>query len=66
MVNDLEMETYTGSLSCKEMLEFQCSSWYHRYKDLTFKCIIVKPPDSEFRKYLESDGIFIPEGAENQ
>jgi hypothetical protein len=70
MANDdspnLEAHTLTGPLSCKEILEFQYSSWYSRYKNVTFKCTIVKPPDPEFRKYLESDGIFIPKGAEDQ
>jgi len=56
----------TRSLSCRDILEFQQSSWYPRFKDVAFKCKIIRPLGGEFRKYLEADGIFVPKGSEDQ
>lgn len=53
------------TLSRADILHFQFSAWYPRFKHLTFKSTIVRPLSEEFKKYLLSDGVHIPDGSEN-
>ncbi|KAG8998932.1 hypothetical protein FRB94_006515 [Tulasnella sp. JGI-2019a] len=47
------------------VLAFQCSSWYDTFAPITIKSTIIRPLPEDFREYLESDGVTIPEGAED-
>ena len=47
------------------ILAFQFSSWYPRFKQISIKSTIIKPLEDSFREYLNSDGVFVPEGSEN-
>jgi hypothetical protein len=47
------------------ILAFQFSSWYPRFKQISIKSTIVKPLEDSFREYLNSDGVFVPDGSEN-
>lgn len=47
------------------ILAFQFSSWYPRFKQISIKSTIVKPLEDSFQKYLDSDGVFVPDGSEN-
>ena len=44
---------------------FQFSSWYPRFATHTIKSTVVRPLSSAFRDYLDSDGVFVPDGAED-
>lgn len=65
--NDHEEQLIDGNglYTCKEMLEFQYSSWYDRYRDVALKSKIIRPLSEEFRKYLLSDGVYLPIGSED-
>ncbi|KAF5360359.1 hypothetical protein D9756_004749 [Leucocoprinus leucothites] len=47
------------------ILSFQFSQWYPRFVKQTIKSTIIRPVPAGFQEYLTSDGIFVPEGAEN-
>ncbi|KAG0700464.1 cytoplasmic protein [Suillus ampliporus] len=47
------------------LLSFQFSSWYPTFSSISIKSIIIRPLDQAFKEYLDSDGIFVPEGSEN-
>ncbi|KAG8944066.1 hypothetical protein FRC04_002206 [Tulasnella sp. 424] len=47
------------------VLAFQTSSWLDVFSSVTIKTSIIRPLPADFRQYLESDGITIPEGSEN-
>lgn len=47
------------------ILSFQFSSWYPTFSDLTIKSKIIRPLSQTFRDYLDSDGVFVPEGSED-
>ncbi|KAF8895450.1 D123-domain-containing protein [Infundibulicybe gibba] len=47
------------------VLSFQFSSWFPRFASLSLKSTIVRPLTQEFCDYLNSDGVFVPEGSEN-
>ena len=47
------------------ILSFQFSSWYPAFSDLTIKSKVIRPLSQSFRDYLDSDGIFVPEGSED-
>ncbi|EIW59585.1 D123-domain-containing protein [Trametes versicolor FP-101664 SS1] len=47
------------------LLAFQFSSWYPRFADHSIKSTIVRPLSAAFCEYLNSDGVFVPEGAED-
>ncbi|CAL1695946.1 unnamed protein product [Somion occarium] len=47
------------------ILAFQFSSWYPRFSNLSIKSTIIRPLSQEFREYLDSEGVFIPEGSED-
>ncbi|KAI0259824.1 D123-domain-containing protein [Gloeopeniophorella convolvens] len=52
-------------LTREDVLAFQFSSWYPTFSSLSIKSTIV-PLDDDFKAYLESDGVFVPKGSENQ
>lgn len=47
------------------ILAFQFSSWYPRFKQISIKSTIIKPLEDLFQEYLNSDGVFVPDGSEN-
>ncbi|RDX49928.1 D123-domain-containing protein [Lentinus brumalis] len=47
------------------VLAFQFSSWYPSFSNHSIKSTVVRPLSSAFREYLDSDGVFVPEGAED-
>ena len=47
------------------ILSFQFSSWYPAFSDLTIKSETIRPLSQSFRDYLDSDGVFVPEGSED-
>ncbi len=47
------------------VLSFQFSSWYPLFTKHTIKSNIIHPLSSDFWEYLDSDGVFVPEGSEN-
>lgn len=47
------------------LLSFQFSSWYPTFSSISIKSTVIRPLDQPFKEYLDSDGIFVPEGSEN-
>ncbi|KIJ62710.1 hypothetical protein HYDPIDRAFT_135933 [Hydnomerulius pinastri MD-312] len=47
------------------ILGFQFSTWFPSFAPVSLKSTVIKPLDESFRSYLESDGVFVPEGSEN-
>ncbi|KAG8920593.1 hypothetical protein FRC00_009782, partial [Tulasnella sp. 408] len=47
------------------VLAFQTSSWLDLFSSITIKTSVIRPLPRDFREYLESDGITIPEGSED-
>ncbi|KAI0770519.1 D123-domain-containing protein [Fomes fomentarius] len=47
------------------ILAFQFSSWYPQFSKATIKSTVVRPLSASFRQYLDSDGVFVPDGAED-
>jgi hypothetical protein len=47
------------------LLAFQFSSWYPTFAETSIKSTIVRPLSKEFREYLESDGVVVPDGSED-
>ncbi|KAG1749234.1 D123-domain-containing protein [Suillus lakei] len=47
------------------LLSFQFSSWYPTFSFVSIRSTIIRPLDQAFKEYLDSDGIFVPEGSEN-
>jgi len=47
------------------VLSFQFSAWYPKFAKHTIKSTILRPLPSDFKEYLEAEGVFIPEGADN-
>ncbi|GBE85182.1 D123-domain-containing protein [Sparassis latifolia] len=52
-------------LTLESVLAFQFSAWYPRFSSLSIKSTVIRPLTQEFRDYLDSDGVFVPEGAED-
>lgn len=48
------------------ILSFQFSQWYPMFVKHTIKSTIIRPVPAGFQEYLTSDGIFVPEGAEDK
>jgi hypothetical protein len=46
-------------------LSFQFSCWYPKFSKITIKSHIIRPLSREFCEYLDSDGVFVPEGSED-
>lgn len=49
-----------------DVLACQTSSWYPTFERKTIKSTIITGLGEDFRAYLESDGLIIPEGAEDR
>ncbi|OAX42331.1 D123-domain-containing protein [Rhizopogon vinicolor AM-OR11-026] len=47
------------------LLSFQFSSWYPKFSSISIKSTIIRPLDDAFKEYLDSDGVFVPEGSDN-
>lgn len=50
-------------LTKQELLSCVFSSWYPKFRQMTFKSEIIKPLDPSFIDYLLADGIYLPGGA---
>lgn len=51
-------------LSHSTILAFQFSSWHPKFSKFSIKSTIIRPLGSDFREWIESDGVFIPEDPE--
>lgn len=47
------------------ILAFQFSSWFPSFSSMSIRSTIIRPLDQPFKCYLESDGVFVPEGSED-
>ncbi|KAG8906631.1 hypothetical protein FRB99_006419 [Tulasnella sp. 403] len=47
------------------IISFQTSSWYETFSAVTIKSVIIRPLSDEFREFLQSDGVTIPDGSED-
>ncbi|PFH53960.1 hypothetical protein AMATHDRAFT_136028 [Amanita thiersii Skay4041] len=47
------------------ILSFQFSSWYPLFANQSIKSTIIQPLSRDFKDYLDSDGVYIPEGSED-
>jgi hypothetical protein len=47
------------------ILSFQFSSWYPTFSSISIKSTVIRPLDEAFKEYLNSDGVFVPEGSDN-
>ncbi|KDR82744.1 hypothetical protein GALMADRAFT_58004 [Galerina marginata CBS 339.88] len=52
-------------LTTSYITAFQFSSWYPTFADHSIKSTIIRPLSDDFRKYLNADGVFVPEGSED-
>ncbi|KAI0947119.1 hypothetical protein AcV7_009632 [Taiwanofungus camphoratus] len=65
MPSTANIPTLFPALASDSLLAFQFSSWYPRFSSLSIKSTIIRPLSQEFREYLDSDSVFVPEGAED-
>ncbi|KAF9013479.1 D123-domain-containing protein, partial [Cyathus striatus] len=47
------------------ILAFQFSSWYADFATHSIKSTVIRPLSEEFKEYLNSDGVFIPQGSDD-
>jgi D123 len=52
------------TLTKKDVIAFQFSSWYPTFSSLSIKSTVL-PLADDFKAYLEADGVFVPVGSEN-
>ncbi|KAH9971930.1 D123-domain-containing protein [Lactifluus volemus] len=52
------------TLTKRDVIAFQFSSWYPTFSSLSIKSTVV-PLADDFKAYLEADGVFVPAGSEN-
>nr|GAT60350.1 predicted protein [Mycena chlorophos] len=52
-------------LNASSILAFQFSSWYPTFSSISIKSTIIRPLPSDFAEYLHSEGVFVPEGADD-
>jgi hypothetical protein len=57
--------TLFPALTHDYILAFQFSSWYPTFAAHSIKSTIIRPLSTEFREYLDADGVFVPEGSED-
>jgi len=50
-------------LSRADVLACVFSAWYPTFRKHSPKASVIKPLTSEFVEYLQSDGVFLPEGS---
>ncbi|KAL5635767.1 hypothetical protein ACGC1H_004543 [Rhizoctonia solani] len=58
--------SFFPSLRRTDVLACQTSQWYPNFQHKTIKTTIITGLGEDFRAYLESDGLIIPEGAEDR
>ena len=51
-------------ITANYILAFQFSSWFPSFSSMSIRSTIVSL-DRSFKSYLESDGVFIPDGSED-
>lgn len=61
----VDSESLFPAQSTSYILSFQFSSWYPTFSSVSIKSTIIRPLSSEFRDYLDADGVFVPEGSED-
>ncbi|KAF9267482.1 D123-domain-containing protein [Marasmius fiardii PR-910] len=54
------------SFSKSYILDFQFSSWYPKFRQVSIKSTIIKPLANDFCDYLNADGVFVPRGSGNE
>ncbi|TBU39459.1 cytoplasmic protein [Dichomitus squalens] len=47
------------------ILAFQFSNWYPAFRQHSIKSTVIRPLSAAFREYLDFDGVFVPDGAED-
>lgn len=47
------------------VLAFQFSAWYPRFASHSIKSTVIRPLTADFKEYLDSEGVFLPEGSED-
>ncbi|KAJ7670270.1 D123-domain-containing protein [Mycena rosella] len=52
-------------ITAADILRFQFSSWYPIFSSLSIRSTIVRPLPQDFLDYLHSDGVHVPEGADD-
>ena len=57
--------TLFPQLTPEALLAFQFSLWYPRFSSWSIKSTIIRPLSKSFHEYLDSDGVFLPEGSED-
>ncbi|KIP10224.1 hypothetical protein PHLGIDRAFT_66166 [Phlebiopsis gigantea 11061_1 CR5-6] len=65
MPSPISQPTLFPTTTPENILAFQFSSWYPRFSSLSIKSTVVRPLEQEFLDYLNADGVFMPEGAED-
>lgn len=53
------------SATASYLLSFQFSSWYPAFSAISIKSTVIRPLSGAFHKYLDADGVFVPEGSED-
>jgi hypothetical protein len=51
------------ALTCADVLACVFSSWYPTFRKHSPKASVIKPLEDRFIDYLDSDGLFLPEGS---
>lgn len=57
------LSTSFPSLYRADVLACQFSAWYPTFRKHSPKSTVIKPLEDRFIQYLESDGLFLPEGS---
>ena len=65
MPSTISPPTVFPSTTPEHIIAFQFSSWYLRFAAQSIKSTIVRPLSQDFLDYLNADGVFMPEGAED-
>lgn len=64
MMGDFAYSVVFPKISASYILAFQFSSWFPSFSSMSIRSTIIRPLDQSFKSYLESDGVFVPEGSE--
>lgn len=63
--NELADDADFPVMTCEGMLQFQYSAWYKEFEDVAVESTII-PLDAAFERYMNADGVFIPQGSEDR
>ncbi|KAG8712994.1 hypothetical protein FRC09_019233 [Ceratobasidium sp. 395] len=66
MAATITSDVWFPQLRREHVLACQTSAWYPTFERKSIKCTIIPALGQDFRAYLESDGVIIPEGAEDR